>query len=95
MIRAIYDISEQIVKKKKKVTAKYLDACNLLFERGILSHSTITSNDSQVLKNMQRGLNYFMDWHEEMTENGKWMNKLVLYTNVIIILIMHVHRSQL
>ena len=74
MIRAIYDISEQcdqIVKQNKQATAKYLEACNLLFEQGILSHSTITSNDSQVLKNMQRGLKYFMDWHEEMTENGK------------------------
>jgi len=40
-------------------TAKYLDACNLLFERGILSRRRINGIDSQVLTNIRNGMKFF------------------------------------
>jgi hypothetical protein len=31
---------------------KYLEACNLLFEKGFLSHNKVSSHDRQVLMNI-------------------------------------------
>ena len=37
-------------------TRRYLEACSLLFERGLLCHSKITSESSEVLENIEKGL---------------------------------------
>ena len=47
-------------------TFKYLDACNKLFERGILSHEVIDSLSSPVLHNMMEGFSYFERWHDAL-----------------------------
>lgn len=51
------------------LTAKYLEACNMIFENGILSHEKITGPDS---KPLETGLKWFLDWKEELqTEPGR------------------------
>ncbi len=45
-----------------KCALRYLEACNKLFERGFLSHERITSEHSQVLKNIDIGMSFFNKW---------------------------------
>ena len=40
-------------------THKYLEACNLIFERGFLCHEKVSGMDSPVLDNIFRGFEYF------------------------------------
>ena len=48
----------------------YLEACNLLFEKGFLSHDRIRSMDSQILKNTSKGYQYFSDWLSSLLCEG-------------------------
>ena len=41
---------------------KFLEACNLLFEKGFLSHEKVSSMDSTVLQSISSGYQYFMSW---------------------------------
>ena len=43
-------------------TAKFLHACNLTFEKGVLSHAFISSENSSILKNVKSGWQYFVEW---------------------------------
>jgi len=54
-----------------KLTADYLDACNLIFERGILSRKTIKGVNSPVLENIKDGFQFFVDWFEKHKEKGE------------------------
>ena len=38
-----------------KCTLKHLEACNLLFEKGFLSHNKVSSHKRQVLLNVKAG----------------------------------------
>lgn len=38
---------------------EYLDACNRMFEDGILSHSIVSSSEQKVLVNMKTGFEFF------------------------------------
>ena len=51
-------------------TLKYLEACSQLFEKGFLSHSKITSMESEVLKNIDKGYGYFSDWLSSILQKG-------------------------
>ena len=44
------------------LTIQYLEACNQLFERGILAHVRIWSGDSPILRNMEKGYKFFCSW---------------------------------
>ena len=50
-----------------KCTLKYLSACNLLFEQGILSHGKVTVKDKTILENMNKGKNFFLYLAEVLT----------------------------
>ena len=54
-------------------TAKYLEACNLILENGILSHKMICSPESKVLVNISKGMQWFFKWKELQKEPGKIM----------------------
>ena len=56
-----------------KETARYLQACHLMFEKGILSHVFARSTESAVFKNMQEGWRYFVEWAEEHNNTGTYM----------------------
>ena len=55
-----------------KVTLSYLEACNKIFEQGLLSHEKVTSSDHQVVLNIQEGYQFFMKWLDEIYEIGRW-----------------------
>ena len=49
---------------------EYLDACRQLFERGILSHEKVTTDQTIVLENMS-GYAFFVGWADYAWEKGK------------------------
>lgn len=50
------------------MTTEYLQACNLLFENGILSYEKISSIASKALTNMAEGMDRFMKWKQELQD---------------------------
>jgi len=44
------------------MVVQYLEACQSLFEFGILSHNKIKDNNSAVLNHMRDGIMFFMGW---------------------------------
>ena len=44
------------------LTVQYLEACNKIFERGILGHVRIFSGDSIILSNMEEGYHFLCTW---------------------------------
>ena len=48
-----------------ELTVQYLQACNKMFENGILSHTAIKSADSVVLHNIDEGFHFFMGWCDD------------------------------
>lgn len=55
----------------KTKAIEYLDACRQLFERGILSHEKVTTDQSIVLQNMSDGYAFFVGWADYAWEKGK------------------------
>ena len=51
-------------------TAKFLDAFNLTFEKGVLSHAFVCSANSKVIMNVKNGWQYFVEWAEEHHNTG-------------------------
>ena len=62
-----------------RLTIQYLEACNQLFERGILAHVRIWSGDSTILQNMEKGYNFFCSWLDSLLEEGTVMQFIVVY----------------
>ena len=54
-----------------EMTANYLQACHLIFEKGILSHLTITERYQQVLENNKKGFSFFTNWSLSHQRTGK------------------------
>ncbi|XP_014672683.1 PREDICTED: uncharacterized protein LOC106813138 [Priapulus caudatus] len=52
--------------KHVMATHSYLTACNLIFERGFLSHDKVTNADQHVLENIIAGYDYFETWLQEL-----------------------------
>ena len=53
------------------LTVQYLEACNKIFERGILGHVRIWSGDSAILHNMEEGYKFFCTWINGHLQKGK------------------------
>ena len=67
------------------ITANYLEACNLIFERGILSRQRVKGMNSPVIENMKDGFQFFVDWFQKHKEKGKckfWSIKVYLLNRV-------------
>lgn len=50
--------------------AKYLEACNLVFEKGLLSHCRVNNLQSPVLANIRNGMQYFEGWCSTHSQTG-------------------------
>ena len=77
MLAAIKEMAsyrDEVTKKCHLETANYLEACNNLFETGILSHELVDSLSSPVLLNMKQGFGYFKDWHQQLSESDTGTN---------------------
>lgn len=85
MLAAIHEMAEkdEITKQSHMCTAEYLEACNLIFENGILSHEMICSPKSKALANISEGMKWFFKWKQELQkEPGKYYCQLpLLHTN--------------
>ena len=66
MIAAIMDIEGQ----SETEVAKYLEACNLVFEKGLLSHCRVNNLQSPVLANIRNGMKYFEGWCSTHSQTG-------------------------
>jgi len=51
-------------------THKYLEACNLIFEKGFLCHEKVDGMDSPVLNNISTGFEYFSQWISTLLSEG-------------------------
>ena len=58
MLSAIRELAEKTGSQSHSATADYLEACNQIFEQGILSHSKVTHHESHVLLNLKRGFTF-------------------------------------
>lgn len=77
MLAAIKEMAsyrDEVTKKHHLEVANYLEACNKLFETGILSHEMVDSLSSPVLLNMKEGFGYFQDWHQQLSESDTGTN---------------------
>ena len=61
-------------------TAEYLEACNLIFERGILSKKIIRSMESPVIHNIKKGFQFFTDWYKKHQRTGNLMQHYLLFS---------------
>lgn len=48
----------------------YLEACNLLFEQGFLSHGRVRSLEADIIKNIDKGFQYFTGWIDSILDKG-------------------------
>ena len=65
MLDAIQEIAEHRPDEEKEHMAvlQYLQACNLLFENGTLSHKSIDDDiSSEILKNIKEAFQFFQNW---------------------------------
>lgn len=53
-----------------KLTADYLQACNQIFERGILARKIVKGLNSPVLENIKDGFSFFVKWYEKHKLKG-------------------------
>ena len=56
-------------------TGEYLEACNLLFEQGMLSHRRINNSNSPVLTNIRKGMTFFEQWCADHEGTGNFIFK--------------------
>ena len=59
MIAAIQDLAREPNQEASGKTAAHLNACNLLFEQGLLSRQRMNNRDSPILANIKRGMSFF------------------------------------
>ena len=62
-----------------RITLGYLEACNKLFERGLLSHEKVDDMNCEVIQLINKGFQFFTDWMNKILEEGM-THKLVLHS---------------
>lgn len=70
MIATIKDLTGQ----SHEQTAKYLEACNNIFEEGLLSRRRINNLQSPVLANIRKGMEFFEGWCNAHSQKGISVN---------------------
>lgn len=53
----------------------FLEACNLLFEQGMLSRRRINNKNSPVLTNIKKGMAFFEQWCPDHEDTGNYLVK--------------------
>ena len=72
MIAAVKDLSEEPTGNhdSAKLVANYLEACDLIFENGLLSRRRINSLNSPIIHNIKKGMDFFDKWCHSHEETG-------------------------
>ena len=52
------------------LTVLFLEACNKMFEHGLLSHTHVKNLDNPILKNLNDGFHFFMGWCDDSVLNN-------------------------
>jgi len=53
-----------------KVSLCYLEACNKIFEKGLLSHEKVCDPSSKVINSIKQGFAFFTEWHAGLSKDG-------------------------
>ena len=69
MIAAIKEMADINNDDADLITAEFLEACHLIFEKGILSHDIIVSTSSPCLANISEGMKWFLKWKASLQED--------------------------
>ena len=51
-------------------TLRYLESCNQIFEKGLLSHERVHKKDTSVIQNIEQVYGYFCDWLDNIFKCG-------------------------
>ena len=74
VLSKLYRYSHQTPAPRDSLSAKlalsYLEACNKIFERGLLSHDKVASTDCQVVRNIHEGYQFYTKWLDQIYETG-------------------------
>ena len=62
-----------------KATLSYLEACNKIFERGLLSHDKVCDPSSKVVSSIKEGFAFFTEWHAGLSKDGIGLIKSTFY----------------
>lgn len=82
MLAALRSLAEQKPSSQSLLekTAQYLEACHMIFERGILSHKLVKCPDCQVLNNIKEGFQFFQEWCFEHENKGEFSSCNIYFT---------------
>lgn len=77
-------------------TRKYLEGCNRLFERGLLCHTKIRDENSEVLESIDEGYSFFSNWIQSLMKKYKFIlyNIRMMVNNGRLILISDTAKSR-
>lgn len=70
MVAAVQDLAKEPNQDCAAPVASFLEACNLIFENGLLSRRRINSLQSPVIQNIQKGMDFFEKWCHSHEETG-------------------------
>ena len=59
MISAIEELSREPNQENAKLVANFHEACNLIFEKGLLNKRRINSMNRSVIQNIKKGMAFF------------------------------------
>ena len=78
MIAALKDHAQSHQSRADDMVVQFLEACHLIFEKGILSHQRINNANSPVLQNIRQGMDFFESWCNTHERTGTWHFSLIL-----------------
>ena len=78
MMSAVEELADLRPEEMKEHLAvlDHLKACNL-FKNGTLSHQQVSQCSSKVLKNIDQGYEFFVQWKEKLSK-GLYINKKII-----------------
>ena len=76
MIAAVKDLASSASDVGPNQNAvDFLEACNLLFEQGMLSRRRVNNKNSPVLTNIKKGMAFFEQWCRDHEDTGNYLVK--------------------
>ena len=80
MIAAVKDLSEEPTgnQDRANLVANYPEACNLIFENGLLSQCRINSLNSPVIHNIKNKMDFIEKWCHRHEETGIIIFNIIL-----------------
>ena len=90
MVAAIQELSKEPNHENVKPAASIHEACNLLFEKGLLSNRRINSLHSPVIENIKKGMAFFKKWCHSHEKTGNFWHSVLDLLMLYLILISYI-----